>query len=652
MLPVMDLHATDPTALYSLLLFVDEQCKKLNIRMPCVTFDQQLYVIAYNIVSSKNMDIFFRLGGFHQLMSFLGSIGSLMAGSGLRSALETVYVPVTVGHMFTGKAYSRAVRGHLLCASAILSLVLEEFWSGLSCEEQKTLEELYDSDCPSAHSTDIIAQKLMNFFVERKEQLTRESRTSTLWLSYVHYVSVVQEFIRAERTSDWLLHISATKNMLNLFAATGHNNYAKSCRLYLQTITALETTYPDVYEQFMFGNHTVRRSNKQWAGIWTDLSIEQILVKSLKGKGGVIGKCITENVLKVWTKTMHRCAEVTDALTIVSLLSNSDDKHKETFASRVKRDNDDFEKVQTWFRSHNPFEVAAELMALDSGLVDDKNCVTCDRAEEIGADIQAGLDGKTFASCSFKRKNQITTIQSLYSNIKIDSEGVSIDPLTLFLRLVVVVERQPENEIADYFHYELSPYPMSLFKDGVMRTAQKSKLKSHILDKVKATQEPVSIKIADGGALLWCCDWKKNEQFCEIFEKYTSLLKHLQAKIVVFDGYDMSTKDATHQKRSGKVSQTVEIHDQHPCPAERKVFLSNYTNKKHFVMALSKKLELDGFKVVLCPSDADTTIVKVALDFADGTPVTVYSDDTDVLCLLVHHAKVATILLHKLFPDS
>ena len=58
------------------------------------------------------MKILFGLGGFHQLMSFLGSIGSLMEGSGIRRALETVYVPLTVGHMMTGKTYSRAVRGH------------------------------------------------------------------------------------------------------------------------------------------------------------------------------------------------------------------------------------------------------------------------------------------------------------------------------------------------------------------------------------------------------------------------------------------------------------------------------------------------------------------------------------------------------------
>ena len=99
------------TALYSFLLYVESQCTKLN-KVPCVTFDQQLYLKAMDIVEAKNIKAFIRLGGFHQLMSFLGSIGTLMEGSGLRKALETVYAPVTVGHMFTGKAYSCAIRGH------------------------------------------------------------------------------------------------------------------------------------------------------------------------------------------------------------------------------------------------------------------------------------------------------------------------------------------------------------------------------------------------------------------------------------------------------------------------------------------------------------------------------------------------------------
>ena len=38
-LPIIDLHATDTTALYSLLSLLKEQCKKLNVPMACVTFD-------------------------------------------------------------------------------------------------------------------------------------------------------------------------------------------------------------------------------------------------------------------------------------------------------------------------------------------------------------------------------------------------------------------------------------------------------------------------------------------------------------------------------------------------------------------------------------------------------------------------------------
>ena len=76
------------------------------------------------------------------------------------------------------------------------------------------------------------------------------------------------------------------------------------------------------------------------------------------------------------------------------------------------------------------------------------------------------------------------------------------------------------------------------------------------------------------------------------------------------------------QKLSRKVSQTVEVNDLHTCPSERNVYLSNYMNKEHFVTVLAEKLEMNGFYVLLCPSNADTTIVKIALDSAEGTPVT------------------------------
>ena len=82
-------------------------------------------------------------------------------------------------------------------------------------------------------------------------------------------------------------------------------------------------------------NYTVRATSKKWSEIWTDLSIEQILMKSLKGRSGVFFRRISTNVMRVWIQTMHRCAEVTDAVSSILLTEKCQEQHKEVFPARV-----------------------------------------------------------------------------------------------------------------------------------------------------------------------------------------------------------------------------------------------------------------------------------------------------------------------------
>ena len=58
------------------------------------------------------------------MMSFMGSIGSMMKGSGLEEALETVYGPNSVAQMMSGKAVSRTLRGHFLVEAALVNKLL------------------------------------------------------------------------------------------------------------------------------------------------------------------------------------------------------------------------------------------------------------------------------------------------------------------------------------------------------------------------------------------------------------------------------------------------------------------------------------------------------------------------------------------------
>ena len=96
---------------------------------PILTFDQPLYWKALTIIQSQPdgsdlKGMVLRLGGFHMQMSFLGSIGHLMAGSGLQELLEVVFAGNAVRHILTGKAISRAVRGHMLVDAALNTILV------------------------------------------------------------------------------------------------------------------------------------------------------------------------------------------------------------------------------------------------------------------------------------------------------------------------------------------------------------------------------------------------------------------------------------------------------------------------------------------------------------------------------------------------
>ena len=114
---------------------------------------------------------------------------------------------------------------------------------------------------------------------------------------------------------------------------------------------------------------------------------------------------------------------------------------------------------------------------------------------------------------------------------------------------------------------------------------------------------------------------------------YGDFLRFLKINVIVFDGYSLSTKDVTHQKRSGKLSTVVEVKEVNNCPTDWNTFLTNYLNKGAFVSSLSAYLRSRGFQVIEWPSDANTTIVKATIDIAKDQNVVVYSDDT----VLLHH---------------
>ena len=82
----------------------------------------------------------------------------------------------------------------------------------------------------------------------------------------------------------------------------------------------------------------------------------------------------------------------------------------------------------------------------------------------------------------------------------------------------------------------------------------KSTLKKLLLEAVKPPENTESEIVADGGAVLCLCNWRKGEKFRKIFDLYIDKCRKFNINTVVFDGYNKSTKDATHKERSNKMS--------------------------------------------------------------------------------------------------
>ena len=71
------------------------------------------------------------------MMSFLGSIGNMMAGSMVSDGLSMVYGSNTTQNILSEKAVSRELRGHTLTESALLTKLLRCFFPE---------EDIYDKE--------------------------------------------------------------------------------------------------------------------------------------------------------------------------------------------------------------------------------------------------------------------------------------------------------------------------------------------------------------------------------------------------------------------------------------------------------------------------------------------------------------------------
>ncbi|CAG9763155.1 unnamed protein product [Ceutorhynchus assimilis] len=233
-----------------------------------------------------------------------------------------------------------------------------------------------------------------------------------------------------------------------------------------------------------------------------------------------------------------------------------------------------------WLQDHNPFK-CSELLSISTGIIASPD-VNCDKAQEIGEVIFNSHIEKHF-----------TDIQ--YGNLRKGTKSQLLQELDKIYK----PESMPDSD---------------------------------------------TVYVIDGGFLLHKVSWQKPASYNDIFLQYVNYVIHNYNKdcVIVFDGYTkevISTKESLQRCRS-KGSIEISIHAQASVIIPQVDFFKNSQNKTQFINILRTYFEDVGITVHQAPRDADYLITMTAVELSMiKKHVTVVSEDTDIMVLLIHHAK-------------
>ena len=421
----------------------------------------------------------------------------------------------------------------------------------------------------------------------------------------------------------------------------------------------LEKTHPVIHEQFLKGYHVMRRTDKDFAGLSMDLAIEQELMRSFKTSGGLTRGGFRGGLLDArrqqWILSMPVCSSMNKAMQLLTGIQYiSGEQHQELGESRKTRDFEDTLLMVKFLSERNPFE-GGVLRNITTGEVA-SNEVNVDNSELLGEAILETLVGENVYSFSFKRKDTAITMATKVS-MRTEKDEVQLDPNLLFQRLVAL--SVDESDKRDMFSHELCSFSASLFESPVLpRLPNKAVLADYLWNLMNDNNLIVDLSleshsfVIDGGALLHKIPWPTGKTYNDLCLLYCSYLQRKYGNpTVVFDGYESGPdiKDVTHMRRKSKVTQTIVFEPDMVFTGKKDDFLGNEENKQRFINLLSQHIKSLCMNVLHAPSDADTLIVKTALNSAKTQDTCIIGDDTDLLILSLDGIVKEGQELKKLF---
>jgi hypothetical protein len=568
--PLIDMKPSDPDTMMTAMVRAQQLTYDTGQTFLVLTCDQQLYRVALEVFwtyPEKFPNLVLRLGGMHALMSFVGSVGTLMNETGLAEVLTPVFGGVA--KMLIGKKFPQNVRALRLMTEEVLKHILAE-------QHFKSTDEL----------------------IAALEERAHHSKTVKLWVDVlVKPVLLMMYFVRAAREGDWLLHLATFKEMMPYYFAAGHVNYARYGLYYLRSMEKLPV---HILSHFLKGEHVMHHIQGLWNGIWSDLFIESTFMRYGHSKGGIVGITLKPEALKVWALSRHLCAELLSSLTDMEEGESSYKRiqltHKEEGKARRESDAKDRDgirkKLEMCIDPMDPADHPDGIVNIVSGKIG-KDEVNVHKSVEIGRLLMKEFENKWPDGFYGPIPKKVVTM-SVKQAVSIGKDKI-VDINAIYARVIGLMSSSRDIDIKDVLSHELSPVPTSMFTEDGMRIAKnKSQLKKSLQVELSSRRAGTTdVLVIDGSALLWVIHWPADG----IVQDYVSNVKQRIQKLLqdydvylVFDRYrDFSTKSGTRGAREAGASRVHRLKLKTTLPAQ-KVALTVTENKKQLIQIIFEEL--------------------------------------------------------------
>ena len=259
-------------------------------------------------------------------------------------------------------------------AASVLEKALFERFLSIECssEHKDVVQQIKDlpKGDTKAHRNVADSEEFQRLLKEYEDFLHHTIRgdlgeTAAFWVIYVYLINrLYRELQRAVRTNDVELYIKVLPLLVDVFFALNRPNYARWGSYFLERLNHLDKEAMDILKA---GAFSTRRTEKPYSRSAIDLTLEQTVNRDAASSAtGIMHFANSESAFRRWCVTLTQRSMAVTEMKEMSGIQPGETPANQLRNWRIKRDNNDAEKLLKTFRSTcDPFAVGAPTMLVN-----------------------------------------------------------------------------------------------------------------------------------------------------------------------------------------------------------------------------------------------------------------------------------------------